>query len=168
MAKSLPPLAELREWLRYDAETGEFYWLQCSGKKMRPGKKAGWITSFGYVNITLNDHRMPGHRLAWLFVHGEDPGDKMIDHINGVPSDNRICNLRLATARQNACNQRKQDGTTSAYKGVTWYKRKGKWMAQIRINGKAKHLGYFHDEMAAHMAYCQAAHDTFGEFARFD
>lgn len=167
MTKSLPPLAELREWLRYDAETGEFFWLRCSGKKMKPGKRAGWLTDTGHITITLLDRRMAAHRLAWLFVHEQDPGDMMIDHINGNPADNRICNLRLATASDNSKNQRKKSGTSSTYKGVSWYKRKKKWMAQIRIDGKPTHLGYFHDEEAAHYAYCLAASKHFGEFANY-
>ncbi len=167
MAKSLPPLAELREWLRYDAETGEFFWLKCSGKKMQPGKKAGWTNGSGYKQIRLHGINMQSHRLAWLFAYGENPGEKAIDHINGNPSDNRIGNLRLATAAENVRNQRKRSSTTSVYKGVSWYKRKRKWIAQIRINGKSTHLGYFHDELAAHMAYCQAAQKHFGEFANF-
>ena len=167
MAKTLPPLAELREWLRYDAETGEFFWVKCSGKKMSPGKLAGWSTSSGYMAITLHGRKMQAHRLAWLFAYGKDPGNRLIDHINGNPSDNRIANLRLATSADNARNMRKNDGTTSRYKGVTWYKRKGKWMAQIRVNDKATHLGYFHDEEQAHYAYCLAASKYFGEFANF-
>jgi hypothetical protein len=110
---------------------------------------------------------MQAHRIAWLFAYEEDPSEKHIDHINGDRSDNRICNLRLATHKQNACNQRKKNDTTSAYKGVSWYKRKRKWVAQIGIDGRSTHLGYFHDELAAHMAYCQAAQKHFGEFANF-
>jgi hypothetical protein len=130
-------------------------------------QKAGWVTRFGYVNITLNNQRMQAHRLAWLFVYGEDPGEKMIDHINGDPADNRICNLRLAKSVDNARNRRKLEGATSSYKGVSWYKRKRKWVAQIGIDGRSTHLGYFHDELAAHMAYCEAAQKYFGEFANF-
>lgn len=167
MARSLPPLAELREWLRYDAETGDFFWLKCSGRKMQPGKRAGWTTANRYVAITLLGQQMQAHRLAWLFANGEDPGELEIDHINSNRSDNRISNLRLATSLDNSRNTRKLEGTTSKYKGVSWYKRKRKWVAQIRINGASKHLGYFRDEEQAHYAYCAAAARYFGEFANF-
>jgi len=42
---------------------------------------------------------------------------------------------------------------TSKYKGVYFNKRANKWMAQIRINGKSKHLGYFKTELEAHQSY---------------
>ena len=34
------------------------------------------------------------------------------DHINGDKSDNRICNLRIATNPQNQANRRRNTGTT--------------------------------------------------------
>ena len=34
---------------------------------------------------------------------------------------------------------------TSGVTGVTWDKSIGKWLAQIRLDGKTKHLGYFDD-----------------------
>ena len=45
---------------------------------------------------------------------------------------------------------------SSQYRGVTWEKRRQKWMAYHRINGKHKHLGYFLTEEAAHQAYLEA------------
>ena len=46
----------------------------------------------------------------------------------------------------------------SKYVGVNWNKRDKKWQAQIRIDGKMKSLGYYHDEKeAARMFDEQAA-----------
>jgi len=45
---------------------------------------------------------------------------------------------------------------TSEYKGVYFDKSRNKWRAQIRINGKQKHLGYHHTELGAHHAYLKA------------
>jgi len=45
---------------------------------------------------------------------------------------------------------------TSEYKGVYFYKRGNKWLAQIRISGKQKHIGYFKTELEAHQAYLKA------------
>ena len=46
--------------------------------------------------------------------------------------------------------------TSSQYKGVFWNKRDNKWVSQIKINGKSKHLGYFISEEEAHEVYQKA------------
>jgi hypothetical protein len=48
-------------------------------------------------------------------------------------------------------------GGTSHFKGVSWHKSQSKWVAQIQIDGKSTHLGYFDDEEAAARAYDEAA-----------
>lgn len=45
---------------------------------------------------------------------------------------------------------------TSKYKGVCFYKKTNKWKAQISINGKRKHLGYYPTELEAHKARLKA------------
>ena len=37
----------------------------------------------------------------------------------------------------------------SKYVGVSWKKQYKKWQAQIKIDGKSKSLGYYHDEKEA-------------------
>jgi hypothetical protein len=51
---------------------------------------------------------------------------------------------------------RPQKRGTSGYLGVTWYKRDKRWLAQIRVNGRLKNLGYFSSAEAAHAAYLAA------------
>ena len=89
-----------------------------------------------------------------------------IDHINGDRLDNRRCNLRLCTHRQNLRNRKRQDNGSSRYKGV--HKSAGKWRAMIGYDGKLYHLGYFADEEEAARAYNAAATEHFGEFARLN
>ncbi len=44
----------------------------------------------------------------------------------------------------------------SEYKGVSFYKAGNKWSAYITINGKRKHLGYYHTELEAYKARLKA------------
>jgi hypothetical protein len=87
-----------------------------------------------------------------------------VDHEDRNGLNCQRYNLRPATRSQNMCNQRKRRGR-SQYKGVTWYKAGGKWVAQIGLNGKRSHLGYFTDERQAAIAYDSAARELFGAFA---
>lgn len=94
------------------------------------------------------------------------PDDLLVDHINGNTLDNRKENLRLCTMSQNMFNQGAQKDNTSGYKGVSYVKDRGKWSAQIAIRGKTHYLGYFHTPNEAYEAYCTAAKQLHGEFAR--
>jgi len=85
---------QLQSKVVIDFEAGECFDLK--------GKKLGSPTSNGYLRVTLMRREYRLHRLVWLWVHGEHVPDGMvIDHINGVKTDNRIANLRLVTPCQN-------------------------------------------------------------------
>jgi hypothetical protein len=96
--------------------------------------------------------------------HGLVTAGEQIDHIDGDGLNNCRENLRLATNRQNAGNQRRQRNNTSGFKGVYWAKREGKWRARIGEGGR-HHLGYFDDSLEAARAYNEAALKHYGEFA---
>lgn len=95
-----------------------------------------------------------------------------IDHIDGNGLNNRRSNLRYATNRQNQANSRKQNGTTSKYKGVSFFKRDGNWRASIETSKDGKrigiHLGMFDCEKQAALAYNEKAKELFGDFARLN
>lgn len=73
------------------------------------------------------------------------PEGMYTDHINGDIYDNRKSNLRICTPSQNNQNARKSTRNKSGYKGVYWVHHRGlnKWLANICVNSKLKHLGYF-------------------------
>lgn len=156
---------DLRRLLAYDADTGAFTWLVALSRRIRPGRKAGSLNGNGYVQIRVFGRIYAAHRLAWLYVHGEWPPEQ-IDHMNGDRADNRIANLRPATATQNHANMRRPRDNTSGSKGVYWDKANSKWVANVRIGGKTKYLGRFDRIEDAAAAYKNAAHKYFGEFAR--
>jgi hypothetical protein len=101
------------------------------------------------------------HRL----IKGAKKGEQ-VDHIHHNTLDNRQSETRLCTGNQNARNAVKRADNTSGFKGVCWSKRHQKWEAKIKLNGKRKHLGYYHTPELGHAAYCKAALELHGEFAR--
>jgi hypothetical protein len=91
------------------------------------------------------------------------------DHINGDGLDNRRCNLRPASARENTCNRAKMRQTSSSrFKGVSFERARAKWAAYITHLGRQQRLGHFESEIAAALAYDDAARRLFGEFARLN
>lgn len=71
-----------------------------------------------------------------MYSYGELPAAEL-DHINGIRTDNRIVNLRLATRAQNVHNAVQVVGV-SGIKGVTWDKVCSKWYARVSLDGKTK------------------------------
>lgn len=109
----------------------------------------------------------PHHHLRVHRVIMDAKADQIVDHISRDTMDNRRRNLRIATDSLNSANSI-QKGGTSKYKGVSWDKKRGCWVAGIMINRHRRWLGNFEDEAAAARAYDAAATATFGEFARIN
>ena len=136
--------------LVYNADTGLFY------RTKNLQKPIGCINNRGYVVFRHKTKLYQAHRVAWYLTYKCFP-DFAIDHINEVKTDNRIGNLRLATHQQNMQNQHSPySSNTSGYRGVCWCKKKNKWLAQIAVNKKRKHIGYFNTPELAHQAYIEA------------
>jgi hypothetical protein len=71
----------------------------------------------------------------WLLQHGKD-------RVNFDAENNRIV---------------QQSTDASIYRGVTWHKRDGKWMAQIYVSTTAEYLGRFDTQKEAAEAYDERA-----------
>ena len=95
---------------------------------------------------------------------GESPKGLFVDHINHNGLDNRKDNLRFVTRTQNGQNRRPNRNSTSAYKGVTWFKPTNKWCARIKDKNKRIFLGHFTCEHEAALAYNKKAKELFGEY----
>ena len=134
---------QIMEYLEYNPETGVFTAAKTHGALWRKGKVVGHKNKSGYITITLLGKLRKAHRLAWIYVYGEDIDRYEIDHINGDKSDNRICNLRISSHQQNMFNMKKKSTNKSGVKGVHFDKRCNKWRAQTSINKKRVHLGLF-------------------------
>ena len=82
------------------------------------------------------------HRLCWVCYHRKDIGDKVIDHINRDPLDNRISNLRVVSSAENTANK----------KGLCIERRRNKWRGRIRSRGKRISVGWYDCPLMAGLA----------------
>jgi len=170
MTRKTTILENINELLTYDSTTGEISWKVSRRGHIRAGKIAGHVahpphSRTSYRCIKIDGKTYYAHRLAWMFVFRRWPR-AFLDHINGNGLDNRISNLREATSAQNNRNTPRRCDNTSGYKGVCYHISNKRYTAGIRINGVGKHLGSFATAKEAHAAYCTAAKENFGEFAR--
>lgn len=132
---------ELVKLLAYNPSNGFFTWKQDRGR-IRLGATAGALRKDGYLQITIDHKLYLAHRLAWFYITGEWPINQ-IDHVNRNKSDNRLCNLRLATNKQNGENLPLLCVNVSGYRGVSWDAPRNKWKAQIKHHGKNIFIGRF-------------------------
>ena len=146
--------------------------------KARPRARTGWVaddefvpevsrlswvrTGGGYWRTYLKGRRAASgsvslHRMVWALRYGDCP--PFLDHINRDPNDNRIANLRPATARLNLLN-RQLPSASGLPPGVSPnspsnvarpFRAKGRH----RSNGRKFNIGYFATAAEAGEAYQQ-------------
>lgn len=172
MSKGHISQSELKQLFDYDDKTGNLIWKkQQRGGKVVVGGPAGTyvINKNGYrrkiIHLQGKTYRL--HRLIWLWHYGSIP--EMIDHIDNDAWNNKIENLRECNRSQNNSN-RKFGGNKSGFKGVSKVIKGDKiyYFAQIKIDGKTKHLGSFKTAEEAHEAYKIAAIKRHNDFYKFD
>jgi hypothetical protein len=143
----------LKELLHYDPESGVFTWKLVTSKRVKAGDIAGSVRNDGYRVIRIGWKLYLAHRLAVFYMEGYMP-EHTVDHKMRKRDDNRHKELREATQQCQSRNAGMLKNNISGVKGVHWNKFYKIWVAQIRINGKAKHLGLFDNILdAAYVRY---------------
>ena len=110
----------------------------------------------GYSGLELDGKRYLYHRVVYKVCNpdwdiSDISSENQIDHICGArPLDNRIENLRVLNNQQNTCNN------LHWVKGYSYDKRRNKYRAQIKINGKDIFLGHYDTPEEAREAYLNA------------
>lgn len=159
------PIDELRRMFEYDSESGSLIYRSRASTRAPAGSKAGFLNHKGYRLVGIKGKQYRAHRIILAIASGQWPSpDLVIDHINGVKTDNRPANLRLADNSQNqsAAPSRRGD---SGLRGASWDKRNGRWKSKIMKGKKPIHIGYFDTKEEAHEAYCRVAGSIHGEFS---
>ena len=122
----------------YNSETGDVYGVK-GGKIIRIHK--GYLCiGLWFQGKTIN---LYCHQFAWFVLYGECV--EMIDHKNRIKTDNRSLNLRKCSRQLNSLNRES--------KGYTFNSKSGKWLSQIMIHGKTKHLGRYKTKEIAKEVY---------------
>lgn len=156
MAKNDLTAQRVRELMQYDPETGVFKWLVKPNRNIRVGEVVGTSRGSGQCLQTKIDgyfYRL--HRLAWLYVYGSWP-EADIDHIDGNPANNALANLRDVSRSVNLQNRRKAMGHNKSAGILGVSKKRNKWRARIKVNGRQISLGHFDTIEEAQAAYLTA------------
>lgn len=123
-----------------------------------------------YAALSLPHHaRAHLHRVIMARIVGRVlKSHEIVDHIDGNGLNNCRINLRLCTRAEDLRNRRMPKHNTSGYKGVSWDKQRGMWIAIIRAHKTRHYLGHYDDPIEAAKAYDTAARDLHGDFARLN
>lgn len=157
---------EARTFLAYKPREGIFVYTKKIRGGRAVGERAGSICHNKYRLICINQKRFYEHRLAWFWKYGVFPKG-ILDHVNGDPGDNRLCNLRLISYSHNsAWRKGLNKNNTSGFRGVIWIKRASLWHASIKVNRETHSLGCYKAPTLAARAYDAAAIKYFGNFAK--
>ena len=143
---------EISEYISYNYDTGELSVKKRNGSsKLKVGHIYNGKDKNGYIIVEFNHKAYKAHRIAYFLHYGKQPG-KLIDHINGSVSDNRICNLRVATYSENTRNTAKH--RSGKYVGVLIDKRNktNPYKARTMLNGTWTYIGVFKCEHQAAQA----------------
>lgn len=116
----------------------------CDSEDWEKLKSHTWFLSEKGYAVTSKTNDYDGSPRFHLQILGKHAG-KEVDHINRNKLDNRKCNLRICTRRENAQNQSVRLNSASGYNGVTKVAGCGTkiWRASIGVNRKTIFLGYY-------------------------
>jgi hypothetical protein len=148
---------------------GEYVNVQIDEEDLHLLRNYSWIIdSNNYVRTSVFNSKTDKTHAVWLhrLVAGIDSYDeRVVDHIDRNPLNNRRSNLRAILKEKNQKNRGKCRRNTTGFKGVTLIKKTGKYMARIASDGKRITIGTFDNQLDAAVAYNEAAIKYHGEFA---
>jgi len=123
------------------------------------------LNDSGYIGVEYKGRKYRVHRIMYQLYHEVELNpNQYIDHIDMNVTNNSIENLRLCDKSTNGMNRTKQANNSTGFKGVTYHKSAGKYMAQLEHNNKRYYLGLHDTPELAYEAYCKSAKEIQGEF----
>jgi len=133
-----------------------------TGNILKPAIK----NKYNFVILRKNNKNvnMYIHRLVATAYCANNDNKQYVDHINNDRLYNNANNLRWVSSGENHYNSSLRSTTTTGVKGVHYFKRTGKWVANIQTNGKSIHLGFFDTLEEAKNVRQKKAKELFGEY----
>ena len=128
------------------SKTEKWYQIKLSLDKSTGYKVFAFKIEGKQINFKYHRVVYYAHNNDWDFY--DSSKDNIIDHIDGVKTNNHISNLRNVTNQENSFNTRAR--------GCSFDKARGKYKAQITLNKKNIHIGRYDTEQEAHQAYVKA------------
>jgi len=126
----------------FDFKDGHLWW-KAPGLARQRNKPAGYLDSYGYIQIMIDHKSYKEHNLIWKIARRLIPPDMTLDHLNGIRDDNHLENLVPASRSTNHRNRQNA-------KYCSFLKRTQKWMARgWSLSGERIHLGCFSTEVEA-------------------
>lgn len=111
-----------------------------------------WHLTGGETSLRRIYARSSRGALLHHVVYGAKPlPGFVIDHVNGLPLDNRRANLRVLSMAENSQNVRRIAPAASRYRNVGIGRRGARlpWVARVGLNGVVHGLGYYEHELEA-------------------
>ena len=145
--------AYLKSLLRYDPDTGQFFWKEARGR-VRKEDVAGTVDAHGRRVIKIDGKRYYDNVLAWCYMTGAWPLND-VDHQDRDTLNCRWANLRHVSHRENAVfaapSRELPVGVRASGK---------RFQARMWLNKKVKTLGTFDTPEQAHKAYLLASKEA--------
>jgi hypothetical protein len=134
----------------FDYKNGKLYRKFNPSKDKRYNRRVGQevigsADAQGYLRVSVH-HPIMGkknqriHRVVFSMINGWCP--EILDHENGIVSDNRIENLRPANAVQNSCNKKLSIRSSTGVEGVR-LRHNGRYQVYIQFDNKAYYNGHY-------------------------
>lgn len=156
-----------------DSPTGLIYKVwngQYGSKRKEKGDIAGVKNKCGYYVVTVkNSGNILVHRVVWGLLKNEDPGNCVIDHLDGNRENNIITNLRKIMPDENSRNstlrKNNKTGVAGVFKTGNFYT--ATWVNSGISNTKNVSISKFGEELAlelaCYMRLCNIDRNSFSE-----
>lgn len=130
---------------------GEIYSL-ISNKKLKQT-----VNGRGYLKVLLYDsnkntfcrtiHTLVAQTYLNYKINGKQ--DNVVDHIDNNKLNNHLSNLQVITQTKNIDKDRFRRNLSSKVRGISYYNKLKKWVAQTYIKNKRIYIGSFDTENSA-------------------